>query len=88
MKKITLKAIKEMLSNTLFIRSFLSVICDNAHSTDYTQRIYVFYRRYTAQITINYDIHTIYVNFDGDLDLFDAKEWAKLQKDLLELKGW
>lgn len=85
MKKVTLKAIKDMLSTTLFLRTPLNIFNNTNQSDDNTQRIIIVMYRYHVEITINYDIQTIYINFSGSLDGFDAKEWLTIIKDLKAL---
>lgn len=86
--KITLKALKDMLMKTLFLRKYLSIVIDREHSTDTTTRIYFSYRNYQVEMCINYDCHSIYLNFSGRLDGFDANEWLRIKADLYDLKGW
>ena len=85
MKKVTLKAIKDMLSTTLFLRKPLNIFNNITHSDKNTQRIVVSMPRYQVEITIDNIAHNIYLNFYGNLDGFDAKEWLAITKDLKAL---
>ena len=81
MKKITLKQIKELLKNTLFLKYFINVSFDNNSLDEETfQRITVTMSKYMARIVINHNIKSAYINIYGEVDLFDAKEWIEIRK--------
>lgn len=85
MKKVTLKALQEMLKKTLFLRAYLNIFNNKKNSDDKSQRVIVSMFRYQVELTIAYDIKKVYINFYGTLDSFDAQEWLTIAKDLQAL---
>ena len=82
MKKLTIKALKEMLEKTLFIKRFLNVAKVN-DTADEQIVFMVSYRRYQVEIDIRLDSHYIYLQFCGSVDGFDANEYLTLRNYLV-----